>query len=374
MSYINNLLTKYKDKKVLLIGTLKDYPEEVKIDDSLYMDLSSIRDNTRQPSLHSMFDAVFICDPHISNSSHWETILDEIVRFTKNRAVIIIHARSTKNTSVWGMKSFISDKINLSSKLLSQQIISRTESVFEMELTRERNYSKNWSIGIPSNGKKTASVIALVNSIEIARNFLQSKANIEIETDIMIVGKKDKVFDNYPVRFFEQSLDKSLGALGEKKYIISNNAIYENILLIHDRYKLDRSFFLGFEKWGYDFEFCTTQQYDSKGKIYDPLLYIENFDRADIQMYRVHDQSYPCPNLYINGGLIIVKKSIVNKINFNPVLLQAEAEDIDFAKKLLAVSIIPRFNPDSLAITSTDVDSSNLASLPLYESFLSSKN
>ena len=364
MIFHKTILKKYKDKKVLLVGTPKTYPAGVKLNNASYLDTASISSNTRQISLHSRFDVVFICDPQIFNILYWETILDEIIRFTKNRAILIVHAQSTERSSVWGIKSFISDKINLSAKLLSQKTLSRTESFFEMELSRERNLSKNWSIGIPSNGQKTSSVLALIKSIQIARDYLLLKAKVNIEVDIMIIGNKNKIFDSYPVRFLEQSLDKSLAALGEKKYIIGNNSIYENILIIHDRYQLDKSFFLGFEKWGYDFEFSTTQQYDSKGEVYDPLLCIDNFDRADMQMYRLTDQSYPYDKMYVNGGLTIVKKSIIDKINFNPNLLQAEAEDIDFAKKLHSVGIIPRFNLHSVAITSTDTKNSNLSSVP----------
>ena len=59
-------------------------------------------------------------------------------------------------------------------------------------------------------------------------------------------------------------------------------------------------------------------------------------------------------------------RSIVNYVNFNPNLLQSEAEDIDFARKLYAVGIIPRFNSQSVAITSTNVNASNLSDVPVY--------
>lgn len=364
MSYLNQLLEKYKSEKILLIGKPSSYPTDIKLVDASYMDISNIIKNYRMTSFHATFDVICICDPSISNFDHWSTIFDEIIRFTKNRGILIVHASSTVKASVWGIKSFISDKINLRARLLSQQVLSRKESFFEMELSRERNLSKNWSIGIPSDGHRNTSVLALINSLQIAKDYLFSKAKIKIEIDIMIIGDQDKLFDGYPVRFINQSLEKNLAALGEKKYIIGNNAIYENILIIHDRYQLDKSFFLGFEKWGYDFEFCTTQQYDSKGNVYDPLLIIENFNRADAQMFRVTDQSYPYERMYINGGLTVVKKSIINQINFNPNLLHSEAEDIDYSGRLNSVGIIARFNPYSVAITSTDVDQSNLLAVP----------
>ena len=364
MKYLNNIINNHKAKKILLVGSPRTYPSEIKFTDPSYLDTESICSNFRQPSLHGKFDVVFICDPQIFKPVHWENILDEIIRFTKNCATLIIHAGSIHNASVWGIKSFISDKLNLNSKLISQDIISINESFFEIEIKRERFISKNWCIGIPTNGKKNVSILALLNSIQIAQNFLLQKAKVEIDIEIIIVGKKDKLFDGYDIRLFEQSLDENLPALGEKKYIIGNNATYENILFIHDRYTLDKSFFLGFEKWGYDFEYATTQQYDTKHNIYDPILAIDNFNRANIQMRRINNQSYPYNMLYVNGGLTIVKKSIIRKINFNPFLMHCEAEDIDFARRLNVSGIIPRFNPYSVAFTSTDIDQSNLATLP----------
>ena len=71
-------------------------------------------------------------------------------------------------------------------------------------------------------------------------------------------------------------------------------------------------------------------------------------------------------NLYVNGGLIVVKKIIAQKVNFNSILFQNEAEDIDFARKLHALGIVARFNNYSQAVTSITIAESNLKKVPNY--------
>jgi hypothetical protein len=89
-----------------------------------------------------------------------------------------------------------------------------------------------------------------------------------------------------------------------------------------------------------------------------------------MQMYRVKNQNYPYKNLYINGGLIIIKKIITDYVNFNPFLLHNESEDIDFAFRAALYGIVPQFNPISTAETSTSIEISCLASVPFIDSFL----
>ena len=362
MKTFDTLIKKYSKGNTLFI--VGPNMEELGIESGMFLGLSIFDNEIRKSNLHGKFDSIFMMDPELSKRNNNETIIAELIRFLKKDGVIILHLKKTYHSSVWGMKAFIMTRSFDNPKLLSQDVISQNESIVEISLKRQIKSNKNWSIGIPSNGLRNPSILKLIKSIYEARNYIRLKKGVNIEIDIMLIGEKDKLFKVYPIRYFQQSLPKNLNALGEKKFIITTNAAYENILIIHDRYVLDESFFIGFEEWGYDFEFCTVQQYDLEGNVFDPILTLEETGRFDRQMYRVKDQSYPYKHLYISGGLIIIKKMVTDYVNFDPFLLQNESEDIDFAFRAGVHGITAQFNSISIARTFTPLETSNIAVVP----------
>lgn len=365
MKIVDTLIRKYSEGNTLFISGAN--AEVLVLESGMFHGLSIFDKKIRKSNLHGKFDSIFMLDPELSKRKNNETIIDELIRFLKKDGVIILHLQNSIHSSVWGMKAFILSKSFYNPMLLSQEVISQDESIVEISFKRQINTNKNWSIGIPSNGLRNPSILELIESIFEARNYIRLKKGVNIEIDIMLIGEKNKLFKDYPIRYFQQSLPESLNALGEKKFIITSNAAYENILIIHDRYVLDQSFFMGFEEWGYDFEFCTVQQYDPKDNVFDPILTLEETGRSNRQMYRVKDQSYPYKHLYINGGLIIIKKMITDYVNFNPFLLQSECEDIDFAFRAGIYGITAQFNSISIARTFTPLETSNIAIVPFIE-------
>ena len=53
---------------------------------------------------------------------------------------------------------------------------------------------------------------------------------------------------------------------------------------------------------------------------------------------------------FINGGLIILKRHVAEKLNFNSLLLHNEAEDVELSFYLRSHGIIPRMNSYSSAV------------------------
>lgn len=354
--------------KTLLIAPsnpeyIKNFDIKKKYTNVEIMYISSFIKKDRYTSFHNKFDHIEVLDTSLTDNEGWEIILDETIRFLKKKATIKLHIIGGLFASVWGIKSFISDKINIDVSLLSQNVISTNESIVVLKILKKNSKSKNWSIGIPSNGQKNREVLKLIRSVIKAKNYFNKKTNKDFNIEFIIVGDKDSIFKEYNVRFVNQSIDNNLPAIGEKKKLISTYSNYENILFIHDRYLVQNNFFLGFEKWGYDFEFCTVKQLDINNNFYDPILKLENFDRRNTQMYRLN-QNFNYNFLYINGGLTIIKKSILKNVTFNPILLHHEAEDIDLARRLHNNGIIARYNNYSTAVTSIDVDFSNLKDVP----------
>lgn len=363
---------KIRNKRLNIIPNEDSFIKQTNkpLDTNLY--LFELLNKSRRIDLHNKFSEVLILDLTLLNNSSWEIVLDEILKFLKNNGLLKIHVRSGYYGSVWGIKSFITDKINIKAMLLSQTILSLNESIIEFRITKKINNSQNWTIGIPTNGDKNKSVVKLMKSVISAQNNLIKKIGKEIKIEFIIVGNNDPLFDSFNIRLLNQKFDQKLPAIGEKKYLIAKYAKYENILFIHDRYKLNDDFFIGFSQWGYDFDYCTIKQKDINGKNYDPILKLENFDRKNTQMYRLKNK-FNNNFLYINGGLIILKKSVLKFINFNPNLMHHEAEDIDLARRLHANGIVARYNHLSSAKTFIDVLNSNLKDVPFYTNKINEK-
>lgn len=326
--------------------------------------LKLINKYKRISKYHNKFKYIFLYDFSITNYLNWKLLLDEILRFFHKNGKLVIHIMNGKYSSIWGIKSFLSDKVNFKLNFVNQINLTSDKCKVEFNLGRKIYLSRDWTVGIPSNGNRNSQIYNLIKSIEKARKYYISKYKKNMNVQIIIIGPEHKIFNKFNVEFYDPNPKTNLSFLGKKKNLIVKKSKYENILLIHDRYTLNYNFFASFEKWGFDFDFCTINQYDTKGRIYDPLLYMDEIDKKNMQMYRIYRSFEDFNNLYINGGLIIGKKNIFKKINFNPCLLQNEAEDIELAIRLLYRGIVARLNSYTCAVTTTLTKGSNLTPVP----------
>ena len=107
-----------------------------------------------------------------------------------------------------------------------------------------------------------------------------------------------------------------------------------------------------FEKYGYDFDYITINQFYDSGEIYPGYAALP--ERELKHQYNIYDSTFSTieKGQYINGGLTILKKHIHENMNgFNELLLHNEAEDVELAYYLRFHGIIPRINIFSTAYT-----------------------
>lgn len=355
------ILENFKKTEVLIIDQITNSNFETRSPDNIIQ-------NHRLSSLHKKFKCVAINYPEVSSKSYWQIFYDECLRFLKKDSYLIIKTQVGSFSSPWGIKSFLSDKLNFNLNLTKQFNDEDGFTISIFKVKRFFNNSKNWTIGIPSNGQRNENIYKFLISVESAQRYLKLNKDLNIKIQYLIAGPKLNNLKNFNVKFLNTKINDNLPRLGEKKKLIVENAKYENILIIHDRYILNENFFIGFEDWGYDYDFCAINKYDFNNNIFDPILFLESMERANKQMYRIKNQNYIFNNLYINGALMIGKKNILQSVNFSESLLQGESEDIDLSIRLQSRGVVPRFNPLSSAVTITDVFKSNLGQLPWVNS------
>lgn len=298
------------------------------------------------PCHHGKYKTVWLYENNIFDHPNWPIVIDESLRLIdRDGYVIVRYIENNKGTS-FGLKNIIARHPNRKVELVTQisSDDAGTVCVLRVRWLNSEIYTQNkWTIGILSNGAKNNNVERLLRSI-------REQAGTA-DCEVIIAGPQSKTFLEFEPKYIFQDARDRLPRISEKKQAIIEAASHENVALIHDRYILNEGFFSGFDKWGYHFDFCTVkQQYENGAKFpaycgfgaldfkWQPPLYDSSFNK-----------SFNAP--FLNGGLLIVKRSIANKIPFNELLLHNEAEDVEFAWAALINGIRPRINFASKAVT-----------------------
>ncbi len=307
--------------------------------------------NWRAPaSLHGRFDKVWIYEKELfSFGDPWPILVDESLRLLGQHGDLIVRTHDSQHGTLFELKSMIARRTGIDSALVYQENLAdgSTVSIIKIHRLNFLEYNDNsWTIGILSNGTKSKNVFNLADKL--------TKLSEGRQIQILIAGPEDYAshanIEGTSDRWRDFHSD-GLARIGEKKNWIVRHALNANIAIFHDRYQVDDNFFIGFDKFGTDFDFVSiSQRYDS-GQYFPSYVGFEN--RKMRWQRPIYDPSYRMllDGHFINGGLIIIKRQIAQKINFNHLLLHNEAEDVELSFALRANGVIPRMNIYSSALT-----------------------
>lgn len=223
---------------------------------------------------------------------------------------------------------------------------------------------ESWSFGLITNGDRDAWVI----------DFIQSVINQNIPNyEIIICGKVDKLIRNDVfVKLLTRGIMKVIdfnfrserGWITKKKNLIAENAKYANMAIFHDRYELDKNWYLGMRRYGNNFEIlsCVNTTIDGE-RSEDWSRYPENIAAATLSKGWVSRSSkifpsYPIfmdyrdwdENVFIPGGMILIKKKVWQKNKWDERLYWNEQEDVWLSHMQCYLGLICRFNANSRVI------------------------
>lgn len=201
-----------------------------------------------------------------------------------------------------------------------------------------------FTFGIITSGFAGNSVQTVLDSINEA--FLFNQKGFEV---IVVGGSQSYQDDNYRIIPFDESQKKSW--ITKKKNIITQNAIYDNIVYMHDYISLSPGWYEGFKKFGNDFDICMTPIKNADGTRYrdwtlwpdDIQHIIGNWDGKYLLPYDVTDLS---KYMYFSGPYWIAKKEIMRRFPLNETLSWGESEDVEFSKRIRQKHIFS-INPHS---------------------------
>lgn len=297
---------------------------------------------------HQEYNVVWMIEDNIfeKHTHSWLLLIDEALRlFSGKKGILAIRTCDNKYGTLFSLKSFLDRNVNINTKLLEQIKCQNSNiSVFEIHRNNLEIYRNiDWTFGILSNGFKNVNVIQLIDKI-ISLNHVG-------KIEFIISGPKIKELSSYEnVKFICEKMDE-LPRISEKKNKIVCAAIYENIVIFHDRYQVDENYFRGFDVFGYDFDFLTIRQLYPSGNEFPSYLKFAINEKTWQTPIVIQKYDEVSSSSFINGGLIIIKKKTALKINFNSLLLHNEAEDVEFAMQMHINGIVPRINTISTAYT-----------------------
>lgn len=194
----------------------------------------------------------------------------------------------------------------------------------------------NFSFGIITDGTQEHRLQQVIKSIVD-----QNINNYEI---IIVGGGKNVYYDMIRRISFDESIKK--GWITKKKNLIIHNAKYENIVFLHDYIILNKNWYIGFLKFGNDFNIVTNQIEDIHGRYRDWTLYkgwvkdipIPEQEKQDMIKYGRMLIPYEFDHLnnyqYISGAYWVAKKEVMIKEPLDESRCHGQAEDIQWAKQV----------------------------------------
>ena len=298
---------------------------------------------------HHRYDVVWFYETFLDDVGKlgWKIVVDELTRLIGEKGHLIIRLRNNGIPSFALLKRFLGRHIGLNVEVEYEKYDHENDiwvAVFQVTRLQIEKYSaSDWTFAVLTTGKKVENVVRFLKSIR--------DNELNGESEIIIVGPQDERYDEYTVKYIDisQFRDDEYAEISKKKNAVIERASNTNLMIVHDRFILSPDFFIGFEKYGYDFDFITVLQFTEDGAEYPCYAATNEYMRFAGQIW-VQEYRHLYDRQYINGGLVIMKTHTARRIMFNGMLMWAQMEDVELTEICMEHGIIPRVNFVSTAI------------------------
>jgi hypothetical protein len=209
----------------------------------------------------------------------------------------------------------------------------------------------SWSFGIVSDGRKNNRVIEIINQI-----VQFSIPNFEIlvcgPSPVEKLPEFVKVIDDIDLYFDDRI------PISKKKNRIVKIAKYNNLILLHDRISFPVDWYKNISLHGNYFDCLCIRIIDEDtqlNRIQDWMgTSLDHYDFMKINP-RINNLEYTdwVPNWNINGGFMIIKKHLIERVKLNPYLHWGECEDGDLCRRLDADGLCPTLFTGAYVLTQT---------------------
>jgi len=215
----------------------------------------------------------------------------------------------------------------------------------------------DFTFGIITAGNNEQSINSIIDSIE--------NQNIE-RYEIVIIGSCNIVRDNTRVINFEESQRKAW--ITKKKNMITNHARYENVVYMHDYFRFEEGWYVGFKKFGNDFKLCMNILKNENGDRYrDWSLWA-----GDAVSGGVPERTFLLPYeetglskyMYFSGAYWVAKRDIMKEFSLDESLCWGQGEDVEWSSRVRkkynfsmnknSISILTKYKPPIFTLISDE--------------------
>ena len=195
--------------------------------------------------------------------------------------------------------------------------------------TLERNDTiDKWSFGIITNGNKNEKIVEIIDSI-VAQNIPKY--------EIIICGHFTYAnTDKLPIQVIPDIILKNdlRAPITLKKNNIARVAVFNNLMIVHDRYLLPNDWYQKMKNYGNYFDILAFPNIgENGGRVNDWGLFSVKPSQIGYNI------SYQIPYnkwtefFYAQGGLLLIKKNLFELNNLDSRLFWGELEDVQFSQK-----------------------------------------
>jgi len=198
-----------------------------------------------------------------------------------------------------------------------------------------------WTFGIVTRGT-TDNIVD-----DIIVNIRQQKIP---KYEIIVCGKYNgKHKHGRDIAYIEFMQKDEKGWTTKKKNLICAKAKYENIVVMHDRIKLAKNWFSGMRKYGNNWDILSTEILHKNKRTYDWLTTkypLEDPRSGWFLGSHLHYSDWD-KWIYMDGGVIILKKYVWEKVPWDESRYYAESEDVKLSHDQTRYGFLTRLNPYS---------------------------
>ena len=170
-----------------------------------------------------------------------------------------------------------------------------------------------------------------LSSQEVTNRIYKIIESIELQNipkyEIIIIGGNNYYNFNTNIKHISFNENEKPGWITKKKNLITENAIYENIVFMHDYLELEPEWYKGFLKFGNDWDVCMNIVNNINGGRWVDWL-SNHGDYHTLIPYDTKDKT-----MYVSGAYWVAKKSFMKKYPLNENLLWGQGEDMEWSNR-----------------------------------------
>ena len=293
-----------------------------------------------RPIHHRSYESVDLSLIDVSSYHSWQTLIDESIRALEPgvSCELQLKLRETRKVSRDEIMQQIFSVCE-KSELIAHTYTAQNEACLTLSLvTKPRDVTKDkFTFGIVTSGKNNQNLERLVRSLDILRE------DPRITFEIIVCGPEDfhlpsnlkSSVDTYLV---EPMAHLNLPLTNLKKNTIAKHARFPNLIISHDRYIFSPGVIDNLLEFGGDFDVCTFEAVDENDI---PFPQWVSYSHEWKNSLHLDSDSFE-GNVYLNGGIFLVKRDILLSHPINPLLFWGYGEDIEWSRRLKNSGITPR--------------------------------